>query len=527
MSELGDKSAARIAFGRAIEIDPASADARNDFGVFLFRSDEIDRSIEELIEAVRLDGSRARLPREPRARLPQEEDVEGGRARARRGHAPRAQRDAASGRRSARSRAEQKRLDDAADRLRHRALPRSPRARKRRPAWPPSSPTPGKLAEAEAALDEGHRDQREVAGPLEQPRRRARRSAATTPGAIEAFQKALALDAAFERGEGEPRRARPSSRPSRRRRPRPRARGARRLLAALARSSAAHARRPCPPTPPTRARDRGLARPARGVAAPPTTAGSRSSGSSGSRRARTPSAARTDSTRRAPGARLPARLGTIGSPAATGDASTPAPGADVTRRREARPTPRRARLRRRRRTRPCSASARVLFYLIRGGDRLAVRVKDSQSEARRDFHGIDVLSDRPVLADRGALRAVRPAALDLRSRTCSGTTTPRASPGRARLRARRQDATASTPCSRGARRTTSSSSATATNGTDTYGAGRFLYVTPPVDGKTVDRLQQGLQPAVRLHRPTPPARCRRRRTSCRSASRRARRSTRH
>lgn len=55
MSELGDRSAARIAFGRAIEIDPASAEARNDFGVFLYRSDETDRSIEELIEAVRLD----------------------------------------------------------------------------------------------------------------------------------------------------------------------------------------------------------------------------------------------------------------------------------------------------------------------------------------------------------------------------------------------------------------------------------------------------------------------------------------
>lgn len=57
MSELGDKSAARIAFGRAIEIDPASADARNDFGVFLFRSEDLDRSVEELMEAVRLDGT--------------------------------------------------------------------------------------------------------------------------------------------------------------------------------------------------------------------------------------------------------------------------------------------------------------------------------------------------------------------------------------------------------------------------------------------------------------------------------------
>ncbi len=59
MSEIGDKSAARIAFGLAIEIDPASADARNDFGVFLFQAEELDRSVEELMEAVKLDGKSA------------------------------------------------------------------------------------------------------------------------------------------------------------------------------------------------------------------------------------------------------------------------------------------------------------------------------------------------------------------------------------------------------------------------------------------------------------------------------------
>src|SRR5262249_52977896 len=49
-----DKTAARIAYGRAIEIDPSDASARNDFGVFLFRSGELDRATAELIEAVRL-----------------------------------------------------------------------------------------------------------------------------------------------------------------------------------------------------------------------------------------------------------------------------------------------------------------------------------------------------------------------------------------------------------------------------------------------------------------------------------------
>jgi tetratricopeptide (TPR) repeat protein len=54
-----DRTGARIAYGRAVEIDPASADARNDFGVFLFRSEDYDRAIAELIEAVRLSPQRA------------------------------------------------------------------------------------------------------------------------------------------------------------------------------------------------------------------------------------------------------------------------------------------------------------------------------------------------------------------------------------------------------------------------------------------------------------------------------------
>jgi tetratricopeptide (TPR) repeat protein len=58
LNEIGEKTGARIAFGRAIEIDPSSAGARNDFGVFLYEADELDRSVEELIEAVRLDPSR-------------------------------------------------------------------------------------------------------------------------------------------------------------------------------------------------------------------------------------------------------------------------------------------------------------------------------------------------------------------------------------------------------------------------------------------------------------------------------------
>ena len=59
MEELKDLSAARLAYGRAIEIDPSSAEAHNDFGVFLSRSGEVDRAIDELIQAVKLANARA------------------------------------------------------------------------------------------------------------------------------------------------------------------------------------------------------------------------------------------------------------------------------------------------------------------------------------------------------------------------------------------------------------------------------------------------------------------------------------
>jgi tetratricopeptide (TPR) repeat protein len=59
MEELKDSTAARLAYGRAIEADPSSAEGRNDFGVFLYRSGELDRSVEELMQAVRLAPQRS------------------------------------------------------------------------------------------------------------------------------------------------------------------------------------------------------------------------------------------------------------------------------------------------------------------------------------------------------------------------------------------------------------------------------------------------------------------------------------
>jgi tetratricopeptide (TPR) repeat protein len=195
MNELGDRSAARIAFGRAIENDPASAESRNDFGVFLFRADEIDRSIEELIEAVRLDGSKAVY----------HENL--GRAYRKKGMAKEAEREFAEAARLAPNdagvwtalgqvRAEQKKVDEAATAF-STALSLDPANEEAATALGAVLADAGKLGEAETAL------MKAIEANTKSPvlwnnlgATRVRRG--NTAGAIEAFQRALTMDAGFD-----------------------------------------------------------------------------------------------------------------------------------------------------------------------------------------------------------------------------------------------------------------------------------------------------------------------------------------
>ncbi len=195
MSEIGDKSAARIAFGRAIENDPSSAESRNDFGVFLFRSDELDRSIEELIEAVRLDGSKPIY----------HENL--GRAYRKKGGTNEAERELAEAARLAPNdaavwtalghvRAAQKDVDGAATAF-STALTLDPASEDAASALGNVLADAGKLAEAEAALMTA------IESNTKSPvlwnnlgAMRVRRG--NTAAAIAAFQKALTMDVGFE-----------------------------------------------------------------------------------------------------------------------------------------------------------------------------------------------------------------------------------------------------------------------------------------------------------------------------------------
>jgi tetratricopeptide (TPR) repeat protein len=195
MSEIGDKSGARIAFGRAIENDPASAEARNDFGVFLFRADETDRSVDELIDAVRLDGSKPVY----------HENL--GRAYRKKGMAKEAERELAEAARLAPNDAgvwtalghvlaEQKKIDEAATAF-STAITLDPSSEEAATALGAVLADAGKLAEAETALTKAiEANQKSPVLWNNLGATRVRRS--NYAGAIEAFQKALMMDAAFE-----------------------------------------------------------------------------------------------------------------------------------------------------------------------------------------------------------------------------------------------------------------------------------------------------------------------------------------
>lgn len=195
MSELGDKSAARIAFGRAIEIDPASAEARNDFGVFLFRSDELDRALEELIEAVRLDASSATY----------HENL--GRAFRKKGMWKESERELSEAARLApnetavwtalgRVRVEQQKPAEAATAF-STALTLDPLSEEAATALSAVLAGAGKLPEAETALSKAIENNTKSPA-LWNNLGVVRTRRGNYAGAAEAFQKAIALDASFD-----------------------------------------------------------------------------------------------------------------------------------------------------------------------------------------------------------------------------------------------------------------------------------------------------------------------------------------
>ncbi len=190
-----DKTAARIAYGRAIEIDPSSAEARNDFGVFLIRSGEADRAVSELIEAVRLAPQKSVY----------HENL--GRVLRRQGKIKEAEREVGEATSLSPNdtdawatlghlRMESKKYDEAATAFRA-AADLDPTSEEAASGLSAALLEAGRAADAEAALTKalGANPKSAV---LWNNLGVVRSRRATYPGAIEAFEKALEIDGNFE-----------------------------------------------------------------------------------------------------------------------------------------------------------------------------------------------------------------------------------------------------------------------------------------------------------------------------------------
>jgi uncharacterized protein (DUF1684 family) len=125
----------------------------------------------------------------------------------------------------------------------------------------------------------------------------------------------------------------------------------------------------------------------------------------------------------------------------------------------------------------------LLFYLIERRGRLAVRVKDSQSEARRNFHGLEYFPIDPSWRLEARFEPYDPPK-PISVPNVLGHDDSEKSPG-ALVFERNGQTYRLDPVLEPGETDYFVIFGDATNGKETYGAGRFLYVKPPVDGKTL------------------------------------------
>ena len=135
----------------------------------------------------------------------------------------------------------------------------------------------------------------------------------------------------------------------------------------------------------------------------------------------------------------------------------------------------------------------ISFYLIKRGDKLGVRVKDSANAARKAFHGIDAFPVRSAWRLDARFEPY-PAGKTIAIPSILGTISQEPSPGAVvfridgkehRLDAVNEQGEDEMFLIFGDR----------TNGTETYGAGRFLYAPRPgKDGRTVVDFNKAYNP---------------------------------
>jgi uncharacterized protein len=125
----------------------------------------------------------------------------------------------------------------------------------------------------------------------------------------------------------------------------------------------------------------------------------------------------------------------------------------------------------------------IRFYLIRRGERLGIRVKDSEAAPRRDFHGIERYPVREAWLVEGRFEPATPPRT-LAVPTVLGTVDEMDSPGTIVFTVDDKEYRLEPVREPGSNKLFIIF-ADLTNRKETYGAGRFLYADPPKDGKVM------------------------------------------
>ena len=125
----------------------------------------------------------------------------------------------------------------------------------------------------------------------------------------------------------------------------------------------------------------------------------------------------------------------------------------------------------------------LTFYVIARGDRIGVRVKDSESAARRGFHGLDYYAADPKWRVEARFEPYDPPK-KVAVPNILGSVDPEDCPGALVFQLDGKTYRLDPVLERG-ETDLFVIFGDRTNGQETYGAGRFLYSSPPVGGHTV------------------------------------------
>ena len=152
-------------------------------------------------------------------------------------------------------------------------------------------------------------------------------------------------------------------------------------------------------------------------------------------------------------------------------------------------------------TDPSVKVGRLNLYVIKRSDKYGIRVKDPESEARRNFHGLEYF---PVNEEFHITAKWVAESRDLPILNMLGQTEPQPSPGYAVFRIRGQEYKLRPYIEEPGAKQLFYVFRDQTAGKETYGAGRFFYTDFPQDGKVVLDFNKAYNPPCAF---TPYATC--------------------